>query len=77
MTRLPSLQRIVPQAGRVAWRFPFPLLCACVVCVAGCQAITSSNTGANQAGWVFPLLSASALGLPLTPALELAAERYS
>jgi hypothetical protein len=44
--------------------------------MAGCQAIRLSSHGDSPAGWVFPLLSASALGLPLTLALTLAAERY-
>jgi len=74
--QLPSLQRVAAEAGRVAWRFPLTLLCAAVVCVAGCQTLAHSNTETSQAGWIFPLLSAGLLGLPLTLALTLAAERY-
>ncbi|TPG66534.1 DUF4153 domain-containing protein [Hymenobacter nivis] len=76
MTKLPSLQRVAAQAGRVARRFPLTLLCAAVVCVAGCQAIAYSNLEGEQPVWVFPLLSAGALGVPLTLALALAAARY-
>ena len=74
--RLPSLYHLVAEAGRVAQRFLLTLLCAGVLCVAGCVTIAFSNEAAMQAGWVFPLLSAGALGLPLTLALTLAAERY-
>ncbi|GAB3637373.1 hypothetical protein GCM10027422_29630 [Hymenobacter arcticus] len=76
MLQLPSLQRVIGEAGRVARRFPLTLLCAVVVFVAGCQAITYLSGMANQPAWVFPVLSAGALGLPLTLALALAAERY-
>jgi hypothetical protein len=73
---LPSLALLAAEAGRVARRFPTTLLCAGVLCVAGCYAIAFSTEEATQAGWVFPLLSAGALGLPLTLALALGAERY-
>lgn len=73
---LPSLALLATEARRVARRFPLTLLCAGVLCVAGCYAIAFSTEEATQAGWVFPLLSAGALGLPLTLALTLAAERY-
>ena len=73
---LPSLHHLAAEAGRVARRFPLTLLCASALCVAGCVAIQSPIQGITPAGWVFPLLSASALGLPLTLALTLAAERY-
>jgi hypothetical protein len=76
MIQLPSLQRVLQEAGRVAGRFPLTLLCAVVGCVAGCQVVTYLNGEANQPAWVFPLLSAGLLGLPLTLALTLAAERY-
>ena len=76
MLQLPSLQRVLQAAGRVARRFPLTLLCAGVVCVAGCQAIAFNTYPDTPAAWVFPLLSAGALGLPLTLALALAAERY-
>jgi hypothetical protein len=74
--QLPSLYHLAAEAGRVARRFPLTLLCAGVLCVAGCQALSHTNGEAQQAGWVFPLGSAAALGLPLTLALALAAERY-
>ncbi|MDO7874403.1 DUF4153 domain-containing protein [Hymenobacter sp. ASUV-10] len=73
---LPSLTHALAQAGQVARRFPLTLLCAVTLCVAGCAAIHFTNEEAAQAGWVFPLGSAAALGLPLTLALALAAERY-
>jgi hypothetical protein len=74
--QLPSLYHVAAEAGRVARRFPLTLLCAIGLCVAGCQALTYANGQTQQAGWVFPLGSAAALGLPLTLALALAAERY-
>lgn len=73
---LPSLHHLAAEAGRAAWRFPLTLLCAITLCVAGCQTIHFVGHGSYQVGWVLPLLSASALGLPLTLALTLAAERY-
>jgi hypothetical protein len=76
MLQLPSLQRVIREAGRVVRRFPLTLLCAFVVFVAGCQVATYLSGEANQPDWVFPLLSAGLLGLPLTLALALAAERY-
>ena len=74
--QFPSLHHLLAEAGRVAQRFPLTLLCASALCVAGGQSIHFSSHGENPASWVFPLLSASALGLPLTLALTLAAERY-
>lgn len=74
--QLPSLHHLAAEAGRVVRRFPLTLLCASTLCVAGCQTIHFSGYRSSPAGWVFPLLSASALGLPLTLALALAAERY-
>jgi hypothetical protein len=44
--------------------------------VAGCQVVTYLSGEVNQPAWVFPVLSAGLLGLPLTLALTLAAERY-
>ena len=76
MLQLPSLQRVLADAGRVAKRFPLPLLCAGAGCLAGCQVVTYLSGEANQPAWTFPLLSAGLLGLPLTLALALAAERY-
>jgi hypothetical protein len=76
MTQLPSLAKVAAQAGQVARRFPLTLLCAAVLCGAGCTAVHSTNEEVARAGWVFPLGSAAALGLPLTLALALAAERY-
>lgn len=74
--QLPSLTHALAQAGQVARRFPLTLLCAAVLCVAGCTTVHSTNEEVAQAGWVFPLGSAAALGLPLTLALALAGERY-
>jgi hypothetical protein len=71
-----SLSHLAAEAGRVARRFPLTLLCATAVCAAGCQAVHYFSGETQQAGWVFPLGSAAALGLPLTLALALAAERY-
>jgi hypothetical protein len=76
MTRLPSLHHVAIQAGRVARRFPLTLLCAIAVFAAGCQSLATNHYPDTEADWVFPLLSAGALGLPLTLALTLAAERY-
>ena len=76
MLQLPSLYHAATQAGRVARRFPLTLLCAGALCGAGCYFVHYSSQEATAAGWVFPLLSASALGLTLTLALTLAAERY-
>ncbi len=67
---------LLAEARRVARRFPLPLLCAGLLAWAGCQAIRLTTGGDDPPGWVFPLLSASALGLPLSLALTLAAERY-
>ena len=66
------LRYLAAEARRVIQRFPLTLLCATTLCVAGCQTLHFVGHGSYQAEWVFPLLSASALGLPLT----LAAERY-
>jgi hypothetical protein len=74
--QFPSLYHVAAEAGRVVRRFPLTLLCALVLCGAGCQALSYTNGEAQQAGWVFPLGSAAALGLPLTLAVALAAERY-
>jgi len=74
--QLPSLYHLAAEAGRVARRFPLTLLCAGALCVAGCQALAYPNGEAQKPAWVFPLGSAAALGLPLTLALALAAERY-
>jgi len=60
----------------VVRRFPLTLLCAWLLFVAGCHAIEHTPSGALEAGWMFALGSTSALGLPLTLALVLAAERY-
>ena len=76
MLLLPSLRHLVAEAGRVAQRFPLTLLCAGTLCVAGCQALDLTGQQATPPSWTLPLLSASALGLPLTLALTLAAERY-
>ena len=76
MRQLPSLQRVTQEAGRVAGRFPLTLLCAAAGCLAGCQVVTYLSGEANQPAWTFPLLSAGLMGLPLTLALTLAAERY-
>ena len=76
MIQLPSLYHAAAEAGRVARRFPLTLLCAGAVCVAGCFYIYYPDQEAAAAGWVFPLLSASVLGLTLTLALALAAERH-
>jgi hypothetical protein len=76
MPPFPSLQQVIQEAGRVAGRFPLTLLCAGVGCLAGCQVVTYLSGAANQPAWTFPLLSAGLLGLPLTLALTLAAERY-
>jgi hypothetical protein len=76
MPQLPSLQRVIQEAGRVAGRFPLTLLCAVAGCLAGFQVVTFLSGEANQPDWTFPLLSAGLLGLPLTLTLTLAAERY-
>ncbi|RZK46048.1 MAG: hypothetical protein EOO59_19945, partial [Hymenobacter sp.] len=76
MSQLPSIQRVIQEAGHVAGRFPLTLLCAVAGCLAGFQVVTFLSGEANQPDWTFPLLSAGLLGLPLTLALTLAAERY-
>ena len=76
MLQIPSLQLIIAEAGRVVRRFPLPLLCAVAVFVGGCQVVTYLYGEANRPAWAFPLLSAGLLGVPLTLALALAAERY-
>ena len=76
MLQLPSVERVIQEAGRVARRFPLTLLCAGAGCLAGCQVATYVSGEVNQPDWTFPLLSAGLLGLPLTLALTLAAERY-
>jgi hypothetical protein len=73
--QLPSLYDLTAEARRVAWRFPLPLVCASILCVTICKSVYYALE-AQQPGWLFPLGSASALSLPLTLALALAAERY-
>ncbi|RFP64639.1 DUF4153 domain-containing protein [Hymenobacter lapidiphilus] len=77
--QLPSLQHLAAETARVARRFPLTLLCAFVLCGAGFYLIqrdTSAGPQENELSWLFPLLSAAGLGLPLTLALALMAERY-
>ena len=74
--QFPSLYHLAAEAGRAVRRFPLPLLCAGALCIAGCEAVKYTAGDAQQPGWVFPLGSASALGLLLTLVLALMAERY-
>ncbi|QIX63026.1 DUF4153 domain-containing protein [Hymenobacter sp. BT18] len=74
--KLPSLQRLTAEAARVARRFPLTLLCAFVLCGVGLYVIDLDNEAEQNVQWLFPALSAAGLGLSLTLALALTAERY-
>ncbi|GAA4021201.1 hypothetical protein GCM10022409_01010 [Hymenobacter glaciei] len=72
----PSLQRIADEAERVLRRFPLTLLCSFVLGGVGMFVIHLDAERAEQLTWTFPVLSAAGMGLSLTLALSLAAERY-
>ncbi|RPD48447.1 DUF4153 domain-containing protein [Hymenobacter sediminis] len=74
--KFPSLQRLLAEAAIVLRRFPLTLLCAFVLCGVGIYLIHLSNSEKAQLEWVFPVLSAAAIGLSLSLAVALAAERY-
>ncbi|QNP52130.1 DUF4153 domain-containing protein [Hymenobacter qilianensis] len=74
--KLPSLQRLVREAARVVRRFPLTLLCALILCAAGIYAQRLDDFEKNLPEWLFPLISASVLGLTLTLSVSLAGERY-
>ncbi|SHK76599.1 DUF4153 domain-containing protein [Hymenobacter psychrotolerans] len=74
--RLPSLQHLTAQAARAVQRFPLPLLCSLLL---GAVAIYYQRLDYKQRDaldWLFPLVSAAALGLTLTLSVALAGERY-
>ncbi|MBG8554845.1 DUF4153 domain-containing protein [Hymenobacter guriensis] len=72
---LPSLQRLTSEAARVVQRFPLTLLCAFALCTTGLY-IVQLDTPVEEVQWIFPALSAAGLGLSLTLALALTAERH-
>ncbi|QNH60837.1 DUF4153 domain-containing protein [Hymenobacter sediminicola] len=75
--QLPSLQRLATEAVRVVRRFPLTLCCSLLL---GAVAIYYQRLDYKEKAvldWLFPTLSAAALGLPLTLSVALAGERYS
>jgi hypothetical protein len=74
--RLPSIQRVFQTAATVAYRFPLTLLCALVLGAALMYDVRLGSIGFRQLPWLYPVLSTAGLGLSLTLALALVAERY-
>jgi hypothetical protein len=74
--KLPSLSRMVDEAGRVVRRFPLTLLCALVLCATCIYSIQLPYNDKTAHDWLIPLLSAAGLGLTLTLSAALAGERY-
>ncbi|NVO32156.1 DUF4153 domain-containing protein [Hymenobacter lapidiphilus] len=77
--QLPSLQHLAAEMARVARRFPLTLLCSFVLGGVGTYLIQRDTSTSPQEGelqWLFPLLTAAGLGLPLMLALAVTAERY-
>ena len=74
--KLPSLQHLTAEAGRVVRRFPLTLLCSLLLGAVGIYYQRLDFQYEQPLQWLFPLLSAAGLGLPLTLSVALAAERY-
>ena len=75
--KFPSLQHAAAEAGRVFRRFPLTLLCSFILGGVGIYLIHNLDfQEADQLTWIFPILSTAGLGLSLTLATALAAERY-
>ncbi|RTQ52213.1 DUF4153 domain-containing protein [Hymenobacter gummosus] len=76
--RLPSVQAALATAAAVLRRFPLTLLWAFVLGGAAIRLIhfDSDRIPNNEPAWAFPVLSTAGLGLSLTLALALMAERY-
>jgi len=70
--KLPSIQEVLLEAKRTAFRFPLALLCAFAATGAALTAIEKEATS----GMRFPILFAAALGVPLMTALVLSAEKW-
>ncbi|WP_019948939.1 DUF4153 domain-containing protein [Hymenobacter aerophilus] len=75
--QLPSLEHLTAEAARVVRRFPLTLLCAFGLGGVGLYLVhVSGLRPETEVPWAFGALSAAGLGLPLTLALALTAERY-
>jgi hypothetical protein len=73
--KLPSLQRLTTEAARVWRRFPLTLLCGFVLGFVGVYYIHLDFQEGIKLDWLFPALSTAGLGLTLTLAAALVAER--
>ena len=73
--KLPSLQHLLTGAARVWQRFPLTLLCGFVLGGVGIYLIHLDYKEEQELTWIFPALSTAGLGLSLTLAVALVAER--
>ncbi len=72
--KLPSVQQLYQEAQRAARRFPLVLCCSLAGAFAAVSRIESAV--AWQSSTAYPIILASALGIPLLTALALAAEKW-